>query len=305
MAETLETRVCKKCNKDLPVSNFYFRKEKNDYRSCCKKCKSVNTKEELLAKANSETKVCKLCNIEKPRSEYQKAGGGRWLQPYCKPCDAQRKNKYCIDNKDRLKEKGHKDYLNNREVILAKDKEKRAAKRPETLKRIRELIEAKKMSPEERKKRKSECDKKYRERNKEKIKAIKKEYYYSKNGLEKAKEWQRKMMNDIEFVTKKRLRGRVYVALKRGVKSEGTMRLLGCSIEYFKQYFESLFTEGMSWDIYLQGGIHIDHIVPCKNFDLTKPEEQKKCFHYSNLQPLWQLDNLQKGTSLNYNKKVA
>ena len=42
--------------------------------------------------------------------------------------------------------------------------------------------------------------------------------------------------------------------------------------------------------------IEIDHIKPCKLFDLTKEEEQRECFHYTNCQPLWWYDN---------NKKVA
>lgn len=43
------------------------------------------------------------------------------------------------------------------------------------------------------------------------------------------------------------------------------------------------------------GEWHIDHIKPCASFDLTDPEEQKECFHYTNLQPLWAKDNLNKG----------
>ena len=48
-------------------------------------------------------------------------------------------------------------------------------------------------------------------------------------------------------------------------------------------------TDGMTFD-----NIHIDHIKPCSKFDLTKEEEKEKCFHYTNLQPLFVKDNLEK-----------
>jgi ribosomal protein L40E len=38
----------------------------------------------------------------------------------------------------------------------------------------------------------------------------------------------------------------------------------------------------------------MDHIIPCISFDLTKEEEQRKCFHYTNLRPLWAVDNLKR-----------
>jgi hypothetical protein len=39
---------------------------------------------------------------------------------------------------------------------------------------------------------------------------------------------------------------------------------------------------------------HIDHIIPCKAFDLTIPEQQRQCFHYTNLQPMFAMANLSK-----------
>jgi hypothetical protein len=73
------------------------------------------------------------------------------------------------------------------------------------------------------------------------------------------------------------------------------IKFLGCSILEFKKHLESKFKEGMNWENHNQYGWHIDHIIPCINFNLTNPEEIKKCFHYTNLQPLWWYENLSKG----------
>ena len=91
-----------------------------------------------------------------------------------------------------------------------------------------------------------------------------------------------------------RLRDSVRYALGRQqiIKSKRTEELLGCTIEEAKAHLASLFTDGMSWDNH--GEWHIDHIRPCASFDLTDPEQQKQCCHYTNLQPLWAADNLAK-----------
>jgi hypothetical protein len=87
------------------------------------------------------------------------------------------------------------------------------------------------------------------------------------------------------------LRRRVNHAINDNYKSKHTIELLGCSIKQLKNHLENKFAVGMSWDNYGRDGWHIDHIKPCASFDLSKPEEQKKCFHYTNLQPLWAKDN--------------
>ena len=48
----------------------------------------------------------------------------------------------------------------------------------------------------------------------------------------------------------------------------------------------------MTWDNV--GNWEIDHIVPYASFDLTKKEEQEKCFHWTNLQPLYATENISK-----------
>jgi len=125
----------------------------------------------------------------------------------------------------------------------------------------------------------------YREANKE------------KNRIRNA-EYMREYRKDPQKRMKYYLRNRVNRALKyQGVsKNKTTMELVGCSIEFLKRYIESLFAEGMTWDNY--GEWHIDHIRPCVSFDLIDSEQQKKCFHYTNLQPLWWYENLSKGAKI-------
>jgi hypothetical protein len=79
------------------------------------------------------------------------------------------------------------------------------------------------------------------------------------------------------------------------IKSNSSSELLGSDIIQVKNHIESLWTEGMTWDNHGITGWHIDHIIPISSFDLTNTEEQKKCFHYTNMQPLWAEENLSKG----------
>ena len=70
------------------------------------------------------------------------------------------------------------------------------------------------------------------------------------------------------------------------------MELIGCSIEQARAHIESLWQEGMTWSNHTLEGWHIDHIKPINTFDLSDAEQQKICFHYTNLRPLWARDNL-------------
>jgi hypothetical protein len=93
---------------------------------------------------------------------------------------------------------------------------------------------------------------------------------------------------------------RILLAIKGSSKSKSTLELLGCTMDQLKQYIETLFKPGMTWGNHGKFGWHLDHIIPCSSFDLTDVEQQKKCFHYTNLQPLWAKDNIKKGSKLHY-----
>lgn len=155
--------------------------------------------------------------------------------------------------------------------------------------------------------------KKYYKKNevREKIKKYNKKYFKQPEVREKrnnyakqpeAREKRNKWHNDRykknpEFKIRKDLAGYVRKSLKKQnvVKNIKFHTLLGCTVKELKLYLEKKFKPGMSWENHGLYGWHIDHIKPVSKFKLINPEEQKKCFHYTNLQPLWAKENIKKG----------
>ena len=149
------------------------------------------------------------------------------------------------------------------------------------------------------KEKKLEYDKEYRQNNKEKILEQRKEYRQNNKEQisEYQKEYQRKrFQNDPIFRMIKNYRIRTRKAYTEGRKSKSTMELLGCTGIELANHLEKQFQPGMTHDNY--GKWHIDHIRPIASFDLSDPEQEQECFHYTNLQPLWAEDNLSKGHKL-------
>ena len=132
--------------------------------------------------------------------------------------------------------------------------------------------------------------------------------YYQSHKVE-LKKYKKKYMNkknrtDINFKLAGNLRCRIWHALKSNKKSNKTKILIGCSIDFLKQYLEQRFVVGMNWNNYGIKGWHIDHIRPCCSFDLSENNQQEKCFHYTNLQPLWAEDNWSKGRKFLRKEKI-
>ena len=137
--------------------------------------------------------------------------------------------------------------------------------------------------------------KKYRKKNLKREREREREYKKKNNS--KVQEYKaNKYINDPNYRIAQTLRVRMRKAVKN--KSKTSIKLLGADIETVLNYIESKFEEGMTWENYGVNGWHIDHIIPCSSFDLTNLEEQKKCFHYTNLQPLWAKDNMAKGKKI-------
>ena len=199
-------------------------------------------------------KTCTKCSQEKSIDNFsQDKQRSDGLYPHCKDCQKQKIANWSLKNKAWIKEY-HTTYNNE-------NKEKLKAYRENT-----KVHRAKYMRL-------------WRCNNKSTIHDYKKTYHINVES------------KNINFKILHSLRGRLLQALNGNLKTKHTMDFVGCSLEELKIHLASQFKNGMSWETYGRRGWHIDHIKPCASFDLSKIEEQQKCFHYTNLQPLWWLDN--------------
>ena len=174
-------------------------------------------------------------------------------------------NEYRADNKEKIKEKNKEYRADNKEKIKEKNKEYRA-------------------NPA----------------NKEKKKEYQKEYNANPANKEKINKRNRvRYKNDENYRLRCLLRTRFSIALKSQniKKNSHVLELTSCTVDVLKNHLSNQFEEGMTWDNH--GDWHIDHRRPCASFDLKNEEEQRKCFHYTNLQPLWGKENMEKSAQFN------
>lgn len=137
--------------------------------------------------------------------------------------------------------------------------------------------------------------KEYYNKNRERIMGVRKEYL-SRNR-KKINDYRRNWRKDTQVKLSENLRTRLCMALKGNYRNGSAVQDLGCTIPELKIYLQSQFKEGMTWNNHgnrLEKW-SIDHIIPLSLFDLTDRSELLKAVHYTNLQPLWHVDNQRKG----------
>jgi hypothetical protein len=122
-----------------------------------------------------------------------------------------------------------------------------------------------------------------------------KEYRESNREKRKVYEVNRKK-NDPIYKLKHLVRNRIYkfLILKKITKKDKTFEIVGCTPQELKLHLEQKFNSGMSWDN--QGKWHIDHKIPLSS--ANNEEELYKLCHFTNLQPMWAVDNIKKGSKI-------
>ena len=224
----------------------------------------------------NDTKICPKCQVEKPlNSEFfhRNKASKSGFHGKCKTCRVAEKKEWELKNADKIKSYSESYYKENKEAISTRRKVW-YAENAETIRPI-------------------EAAKQREIRKTDKHKAYKANY--------------RK-----EHRVEENMRSALCNCVAGRQKNSKTFEYIGMTVEEFRTYLSSLWTEGMNWDNY--GNPygdhtycwHIDHITPLTHFSFSSLTGHKleqalhKAWHYSNLQPLWAKENISKGGRLDY-----
>ena len=272
-------------------------------------CKRAGYSKNGRFKVTEEGRECTECGEFKEQSEFGprpevKSG----MQSKCKVCMQLLGLEYYNENKEKIAIR-NKEYYNS--IKDEKNKRKREMYGEEEQKKAKEyydsnrekILEQKKEYHEKNKEEKNKKSREYYSTHKEEAKESSKNY--RKNNKEKItkqrKEYvKNKLQTDDAYRFEHNLRARISMALKAqgGEKSHKSIELVGCIPKQAVSYLEASSKEGYKFKDVSPKGLNVDHIIPCKWFDLTDEMEQRICFNYRNLQLLPWGENSHKYTDL-------
>ena len=240
-----------------------------------------------------EAKKCSKCEKIKPINEFCREKNGKdGYRTECKECRKQ----YCKQWREK-----HKEHCKQYEKQYYGDnKEHKKQYRKKWCKDNKELCK--------------QYSRQWKKNNKDKVNKMCKKYRdthpeeraitllnWKLNNPEKAKEVKRKSCIKIRSTVKGKLDFRMGRSLRKALHATKNRKhwedILGYDIEKLRLHLEFKFQKGMSWDKFINGEIHIDHIIPKSLFKYENynDREFKQCWCLANLQPLWAIDNMSKG----------
>ena len=280
----MNTKQCMKCSEELPINMFEksINNDKISYRNKCKSCRLKELqiqreKRKQQPKIIIQSKICNNCKYDLDVSLFNKKSLSKdGYDNICRKCYKITRLKERKINRTALEEELYcikcKTTKSNSEFRTTKRSSTGYYKTCNTCWKPTQWNKQKQM----------ESEKKYRCNNPEKIKL--------KYKLQSQKP---------QRIIKSRLQHRIRGALKSNniKKIYKTVDYLGCDIQYLRKWLEFQFTHKISWNNLNEW--HIDHIIPCHLFDLTKEDEQQKCFNWQNLRPCLANENLEKSNKLN------
>jgi len=150
----------------------------------------------------------------------------------------------------------------------------------------------------------SEYNKKYKEKNKTIISEYNKNYnIQNREAIQKrqTKTHQIRRLTDLSFKLAHNCRNKMRKYLSGSLRS---FKLIDCSADFLKDWLIFNFDENMTLENY--GSYwHMDHVIPCSLFDLTKSEDLNNCFKWTNIQPLESKLNIIKNNNINKEEVIC
>jgi len=205
-----------------------------------------------------------------------------------------------IENKEKLKEYTKKYNIENKEKLKEKNKQYKIDNE-ERLKKWRKEYHIKNFERDKEKNR-ERANQWYKDNREKALKAVKQ---YQKDNPEKSAKLRRKIENhktktDLRYNLNRRIKTAVSHSLKGNKNGRSWETLVGYTCNDLVKRLKSTMPKGYTWDDYLEGKLHVDHIIPKSVFNFTKPEHTdfKRCWDLSNLQLLPAKENLKKHTKL-------
>ena len=274
----MEEKECLSCTLSMPIT--CFSKESNKIRNVCKSCRNEQVKFRRSILQNEkkdipQEKNCSKCNTIQPATNFNKdriTSDG--LDRECKECCRKGRQKKsiiihdesitkscikCFENQPITNFKTHKKYADGHYNIC------NSCWKPREWNKEKQKI----------------AEKKYCDKNKEKLQA----------------KWKRTGQKENVRI-KQRLSARIKSAFQYSGKKKinKTYDYIGCSYSFLRKWFEFQFTNGMSWQN--MGQWHIDHVHPCASFNFENKNDINSCFNWKNLRPCWATENIVKGNSI-------
>lgn len=130
-------------------------------------------------------------------------------------------------------------------------------------------------------------------------------YAWKESNPDKVKETKRriyeKQKDDPKHKVDSAMRAGMHVSIIRGSKAGRKWEsLVGYTVDDLMRHLERQFLTGMTWGNYGRGGWHIDHKIPRSAFNYETPDDLdfNRCWALSNLQPMWEPDNISKSNKL-------
>jgi hypothetical protein len=274
---------CNKCNEEKYLSDFDSDKTKKDGRATiCKVCRAANNLR--WRKANSDLVSANHKSWRIKNSEYL-------IEYRKKITELGVISEYQKNARDKNKTKNlHRPELDNIEFLSSNKKKCRKCKEEKLL---LDFFKSRDRSDGFSNLCKT-CDnirrRETKNKNRDKENKVKRDYHKNK------------MIISDNYKIRVQMSQRLNKALVSDSEKSSIVADLGCSIYDFKNYLSSLFSDGMNWTNYGSGENKwcLDHIIPLALFNLSNKACYEKACHYSNIKPMWSIENSKKKHSLNY-----